>query len=298
MELNTHRQVTYLISKPAHFPYLVCSLFTLRKYWDGHIEVHTWPESYEIAKLIEGDNRLKIHVVKREPKLKDGYGNNSQRLDRIDMSMNLNCGCSLYMDADTTIHGKIDRLFNVAELRGFCMTQWSDWTTDQDHVQSKVADLFDVEDIPNDHVETITTHKWPSVNSGVWATIPNSQVLPLWYSWTKKCKSLSFSDERVLHLMMSARSHEVAVCCEYGKYNNSPIFQSQYLKDKDIVVMHYHGNSNVQPDKSERGHKLWWPIFKECCDKNVGNIVNWISRCDNSYLNLLLKDKKNFIFCG
>lgn len=284
-----NRQVTYLMSGAAHLPYLVCSVWTLREFWGGPVEIYCWPESYDLARLLEEDRKLGVRVHKRTPKLRrsDGYGGNSQFLDKIDLTMSLGCDFSLYLDADTTVHGDILPVFEAARV-GFAATQWNDWTTKEGHAHRRVKDLLEIDLIPDEYVETVINSDWPSVNGGVWAASPRSRVLPTWYNWTKACKSLFISDERVLHLMPAAFPAEFVVITENGKYNSSPKFQA--ISDEEVVIRHYHGDSNVRPKKSQRGFDLWWPIYQECLLKNVGKMSEWIGHIDNKHMNRLKKE--------
>ena len=52
------RRVVYLMSGPAHMPYLVCSLWTLRQHWDGEIVVVAWPNSIELVEEVARDRVL------------------------------------------------------------------------------------------------------------------------------------------------------------------------------------------------------------------------------------------------
>jgi len=77
------QRVVYLMSGEAHLPYLVVSLWTLCKHWDGEIIIHAWPESFDIVKTIVKDRRLKISgAIKREPEYR---GKNAQFIDKIKM---------------------------------------------------------------------------------------------------------------------------------------------------------------------------------------------------------------------
>jgi len=283
------RRVVYLMSGAAHLPYLVCSLWTLRESgWGGTVEVYCWPESFSIGKeFIARDRRLGIEVKERHPKLrrKDGVGSNAQFLDKIDLAMELDCGTLLYLDADTTIHGKLDILFEIAEDRSFCATQWNDWTMDSGMVYDRIRKLLECS-VPAEHVLKASKSKWPSVNGGVWAAQPISEVLPTWYEWTKRCGRLFIADERVLHLMLSMHMDKIAVACG-GQYNCSPIYQPKGLRDEDVVVRHYHGDSCCRPEKSAKGFNLWWPVYRQCLEDNVGGMADWRNSVKNRHLDLV-----------
>jgi len=278
-------QVTYLMSGPAHLPYLVCSLYTLRQHYSGKVEVYAWPESMELVERIGRDRRLAISFHERHPKLRgrdDGIGGNGQFLDKIDLTMSLSCDFSLYLDADTTIHGPLDRLFEVAEKHGFCATQFCGWKTNGGVVRKRLHDLYLVPEIPASYITTITQTDYPSLNGGVWCASPNSAVLPAWYEWTRMCGTQFIADEKVLHLMMIRQS--LGVLMDHGKWNCSHKHISPNLKPEDVVVWHYHGDSNVRVGKSPKAFDQWMDIYNTCINNNIGGLREWRGECGNRYL--------------
>jgi len=290
-------QVTYLISGPAHLPYLVCSLHTLRQHYFGNVEVFSWPESVQYVERIAKDPRLGVVCHEREPVLRkrDGVGGNSQFIDKIRTTMGLagsigKDGVSLYLDADTTIHGNLMPLINTASNRGFVATQWNDWSTAGCKVRRRIKALLDVEGVPSFEVASALSYAWPSVNGGVWAAKPGSPVLPLWLEWTLACGSMFISDERVLHLMAPHFPEDVGIIGSNGIYNSSPIYRSKLIDDDDVVVWHYHGDCNVRPKKSMRAVELWWPIYQECLESNVGGLAEWRGEIHNRHLDKLEKE--------
>jgi hypothetical protein len=76
------RSIIYLMSGPAHLPYLVVSLRSLRQNWDGPIVVYAWPKSFSIVQEIAKDNRLDIEARSRIPSYR---GKNSQFVDKISL---------------------------------------------------------------------------------------------------------------------------------------------------------------------------------------------------------------------
>jgi hypothetical protein len=291
--------IIYVMSGAAHLPYLVASLYTLRKSGNhGLVTVHAWPESIGYVRHIAKDKRLRIECVEREPALRrgDGYGGNAQFLDKIQVAMMQHCDVVLYLDADTTIHGDLTPLMEAAYKTGFCATQWNDWKTNRGHAKKRINGLLEVKDIPNDLVKELSGKPYPSVNGGVWATVPSSPVLPLWYDWTKACKKMFISDERVLHLMMARFPEDVWVLLG-GRWNCSPKFQPMNLRDDNVVVRHYHGDSNVRPNKSVRGVNIWYPIYAECLKEDIGGINCWIGDVKNKWMDRL-GDYSLSVMCG
>jgi len=293
------KRVAYLMSGNAHMPYLVASLWTLRRYWDGEVVICAWPECFEIAKKIAADPRLKIaDVRKREPAVRKGKS--QQSMDKIQMvkSMQDEVDVVMYIDADTTIHNPIGALMDFGYEYGFAATQFCDWVTTGSKISARLKRLRDYPIIDQTMLETLIANDWPSVNSGVFAACPDSVVLDVYYEWTasaagslpddKKGAGIFIADEVVLHVMQPrfVKGGFVTICG--GQWNCSAKFQPESLHDDKVIVYHYHGNSNVQPEKkSQRGFDLWWPIYQDCLRRNVGGIQDWRKDISNKYLDPL-----------
>lgn len=284
--------VVYLMSGPAHVPYVTVSIWSLRKSgYTGPITVFAWPESVGFMRALERDDRLNIWVSEREPKLrrKDGMGGNAQGLDRIDLVRSLEADVVAYFDADSSIHGDITPMFDAAARSGYCATQWCDWVSNNGKTRGRIHGLLDIEGIPGDLVQQVLTHRWPSLNCGVFAAKPDSPLLTPWYEWCKLCKGLFIADERTQHLLMASYPDKMTVLLG-GAFNCSPKFQPGSLRDEDVVVYHYHGDSNTRPNKSQRGWDLWRPMWFECLEKNIGRIRSDWRDMGNKYLPKVMKD--------
>ncbi len=283
-------QVIFVMSHAPHCPYLLASLYTLRKHYDGPVKVFAWKGALPIVLQMLNDPRLDIVCCSREPAY---YGKNDQFLDKIRVVQSQGEGVvSLYLDADTTIHGSIDPLFQIASDKGFCATQFNDWFVGgRGIINGRINTLRDFSEIPASAFDLMESRSWPSVNGGVWSAQSNSPLLPLWYDWTYAAKSTYIADEKVLHLL-AARFHEIGQCgyLRGGAYNCSPIqrYQPKNLRDEDVVIRHYHGDSNVRPDnKSQRGYEMWWPIWEECQRLNLGSVNDWKDSVNNKWMNAL-----------
>ncbi len=279
------REINYLLSGKPHLPYLLTSLYTLRNHWDGPVVISAWEESFEMVEAMvekldpRGSNAvpMEIHVVKREPVWR---GRNDQFMDKIHMVMGSEADTVLYLDADTTTHGDLSPLFEHAERSGFCATQFCGWTMDG-LARSRVEKLRPFPVIPQEHIDhLLQAPTWPSVNGGIWAAKPSSPVLPEWYNWTDAAKKDVFiADEAVLHVCSSVfvPLGEMSILCG-GHFNCSPMrYQPKDLPDEHVRVWHYHGDCNTRRNKCPKGYDLWWPIWQECLDKNIGGCAEWQS---------------------
>jgi hypothetical protein len=270
-------RVVFLLSGPAHLPYLVVSLNTLRQYHSGNVFVYAWPESVDIVRRMAEDRRLFIDsVVERVPEQR---GRNAQFLDKIRLARSIGREVEklIYLDADTTIHGSIQPLYTALEYTTFAATQFCDWLSTGGIVSRRLEKLKEVRAMNITAVDVLTTHPFPSVNGGVWSTRPDNVVLQLWEELTLAAKEHVFiADEAVLHLMQVIFGPtECTVLQDRGKWNCSPKYQSNMLADDEVVVRHYHGDSNVRPDKSQKGYEMWWPLWQQALEDNLGGCTEW-----------------------
>lgn len=289
------RRVVYLLSGPSHLMNLAVSLYTLRKHWSGLVTVFAWPESYDIARLIAdaygADCKLRIPQYR---------GRMDQPLDRILLPKNLPGDIVLYLDADTTVHGAINYLFDVAEQVGYAATQFCDWWSTDRRIAGRILDLRGIEGIPAELIDKLTTVRYPSVNCGIFASAWNSPVLDTWYAWTDAAKGRFIADEKTQHLLQANFSTDqfVTVCC-CGRYNCSPKYQSEKLQDKDVAVFHHHGDCNVRPDKCRRAVEIWYPIYRELLRSNVADMKSWRGSVRNRWLDRLdAQYAKDTVMCG
>lgn len=285
-------RVFYLMSGNAHCPYLVCSLKTLREHYDGEVVVFAWEESFPIVQEIAKDSRLQIEARLREPAHRS---KNAQFMDKIQVAMSQvgKADCILYLDADTTIHGNLADLFSGGYYYGFVATQFNHWISHHGIPSRRIEKLRKYKRIPQKLVEeSLDKNKViPSVNGGIWACQPESPVLPLWYKWTEIARDQFIADEVVLHLMAPffKGTKNYMILGNRGEYNCSPKFQPKNLRDDEVIIRHFHGDSNVRPDKTRKGYDLWCPVYTECLEKNLGNISSWIDQINNKWMNQLVK---------
>ena len=278
------------MSGPAHCPYLVTSLWTLRKHWKGRVIVGCFSESQDVVARIGDDARLDIEVRPIHPPHR---GRNDQFLAKIGFVRDLACGgfsSVAYLDADTTIHLDPVDLFLLAESRGFCATQFNDWTTHHNAIKGRIESLREF-GLDGRIIDDCLCRSHPSVNGGVFSASPEGKrVLNLWEAWTKRAMNTFIPDEKVLHLIATANKIGILTG---GRWNCSPKYQPRHLKNEDICIRHYHGDSNCRPAKSQRGWDLWRPIWVECLRENVGGCSKWWKICGNRWLPKLEKDFKS-----
>lgn len=276
------RRVVYLMSGSAHLPYLIVSLSQLRKHWEGPVCIFAWPESYAILERISQDQRLGIAHYARTPKYR---GKNDQFFDKIRLMQEFVDGPNLYLDADTMPNGNLDFLFDKADETGFCATQFGNWMSNNGQAKNRVNRLIEYLHIPEDLIYESTCDPHPSVNGGVFACLPYAPFLKKWEQWTNPCKeSLFIADETVLHVVCRFYEKLNHVHITDGSYNCSPKSKWWPCKQEEVKLWHFHGDSNVRPDKSQFGFDLWWPEYQAALNDNLGFIQDWKHLINNKYL--------------
>lgn len=280
------KTIVYLLSGPAHLPYLATSLLSLRRHWSGKVKVFAWAESFEIVRAIAEDPRINVEPIASVPAYR---GRNDQFLAKIQLMQQQDDGPNLYLDADTLISGPLDEMFPAAECYGMAVTQFCNWTTAGNLIRGRIERLREFPVVDKRMIDEVTTKVYPSVNGGVFSCMPNNTVLSVWHRWSEAARSIFICDECVLHLMVPMFAPQERLVVMPGRFNSSP----KYVREPEaghVRVWHGHGDCWVRPQKSPEGWEMWSAALKECRQLNVGRINEWLPYCGNKYLNLLLED--------
>jgi hypothetical protein len=282
------KRVIYLLSGPSHAPNLVCSLISLRKYFDGPVTIFTWYESRQIVHRICSDPYLNADYIHREPTYR---GHSDTYVDKTRLIQSFeNDDDVLFLDADTIINGSLSLLFASIAKYGFVAAQFNDWVSTGKIISGRINTLRAFPEIDKDLISKVTSHTYPSVNSGIFGAKPESPVLPLWYEYTYAARSTFIPDEKTLHVVMPKFTASGEMIVVDGRWNCSPIYQPVGLSDNDVRIWHFHGDSNLRPDnKSERGWEMWKPAFRNAMHYDSGGIRAWAKHANNKWLNKLLE---------
>ncbi|KKN88390.1 hypothetical protein LCGC14_0249530 [marine sediment metagenome] len=288
----TKRRVMYLETGPAHFHNLVVSMWSLRKHCDVPILLYAWPQSYEVAKQIAEDDRLGIEeVIEWVPDWMGG-GTTAQSECKQQIIQTIDADVVLYLDADTLVVDSLWTLFEGAWHYGFCGAQFNKWITTGKKISKRIRNLRQFPEIDKDLIDRLLAIPWPATNSGIFACDPKSPVIPKWYEYTVAARKSFIPDENCLYLMMPLfKPFGNMAVLEGGAWNSSTHYQDPDLKDEDVVIWHFHGDSNTRPKKSPKGVELWWPAYQECVKENVGNIQSWRESVRNKHLDRLLRKR-------
>lgn len=276
------------MSGNAHAPYVVVSLRSLRQHYDGPIEIFAYPESIEVMEQIAKDPRVDAKATLWMP---DYRGKNHQFWNKIEVMQSLMSGTNIYLDADTLIRGPLDLLFEMNGQHEFVATQFCDWKSNGGLISKRISSLLG-KGLNETAICFVLDNPLPSVNGGVFSCRPDSNVLWEWLGWTTVTReSVFIADETCLHALAGLyyEMPEMFAILEGGAYNCSPKHQPKNLKDEDVKIWHFHGDSNVRPDKCKKGVEMWIPELLSCLDVNFGGILEWFGEAakQNKYLSKL-----------
>lgn len=280
------KTVSYLMSGPAHLHYLICSLYTLRQHYSCRVEVYAYPESFPYVQRIAQDDRLDIQPILWTPEY---TSKNSQFLNKILMVQRQTADVRVYLDADTTIHGSIMPLFDACQTSEMNATQFNDWLTNGRLVRPRIERLRQFKEIDSNLIDLVLNNPKPSPNGGVFSVRPSAGVLKHWYDWSWASKSIFICDESVLQILQAAYDKEKLNVIEGGQFNYSHRYGNNV---KDPVICHYHGDSCLRPNKSQKACDTWWPIYIDCLEQNIGDVQNWRAHVKHRFMQDLKSDPR------
>lgn len=278
----------FLITGPAHLPYAVVVLRSLRRHFNGRVILYAWPQSYGIAKEIGNESTLGVEVRERKPTY---TRKNAQEIDKMKILIeDFPNQPIIYLDADLLIMKPIHQLADMAENVGFCAVQFCDWYVKTNGVTgNRVKRMLGVEGIDQECVRKSLLPISYSVNSGVFAAC-DTDIVEQWLDWTQKCKHIFIAGETALHAIIQRYEPEKRITVAPGYYNCSAKYQAKTsIKEEDVAIWHFHGDSAVRPKKTEKGLQLWWPEYQACLSDNVGGIADWKDSCNNEFIESLEK---------
>lgn len=267
-------EIRYLMSGQAHCPYLIVSLSTLRKYYDGPVIVYAYPESFETVRRIADDKQLDIEARLWQPEYR---GKNSQFLEKIRL-MQQGVGNACYLDADTIICDRLDDLFSAADEYDLLTTQFGDWVTTGKIISNRVRRLRQFPNIDQTLVEEVLDNTYPSPNGGIFVCRHGCNVLRQWYEWTWEAKSVFIADETVLQILQL--KFDTMKVLLGGRFNCSPKYRPKGLEP---AIIHGHGDCFLRPNKSRAGVETWLYLYDHVKTQNFGFVQEWHQKCESEH---------------
>lgn len=280
------REIHYLLSHPPHGAFLAVSIRALRNVWDGPIHVHGWPHTgaWEIVEAIGNDPRLQVTAHRREPAYR---GRSDHLLDKISiMSEIYGVDSAVLLDADTIpVHSPVE-LFELAEQYGYVVTQFCDWMTTNSIIRNRVKRLLPFDALDKQLINDVLTHSYPSPNVGVFGTVPGSPVMPVWYDWSFTSRGVYIADESAMQALLPMFMRTGLGTIVDGRWNCSTM-RFQHVPDEEVKLWHGHGNSFIRKDKSPKGFAMWWALYQDALQQDIGGINTWIHKISSKHFRKL-----------
>lgn len=280
------REIHYLLSHLPHGAYLVVSINSLRQWWDGPVIVHGWEHTgaWELVEKIGADSRLGVEARPRRPRYE---GHRDHLLDKIALMESIyQVDSGLLLDADTIIVGELTELFEAAEQYGYAVTQFCNWKTTNSIIRNRVRRLQQFDALDQRLIQDCMETPYPSPNVGVFATVPGSPVMPIWYDWTYTAREVYIPDEAVMQALMPRFEREGIAKMMDGRWNCSTM-RFQHIPDEEVRIWHGHGNSFLRPNKAPKGWQMWKPLYDEAWVKNLAGIQQWPERFESKHMHRL-----------
>lgn len=246
--------VLYLLTGPKAAVRLVCSIWTLRKHYDGPIAVAVATDSHRYGCCLVADKRLGIDIIPigETPKLRNAtyvLKSSVWRFTPFDETV--------FLDADTTVHGPIDELWGAP----LTLTRFSAWTTLTKRIRGRILKLVNAQ---KDRVMRALFKEYPAVNTGIFAFQKDNPDLRVWEEVTQNHR-IFMADELVMQILVP----EFNVRWLDDRYNYSALYGAS---DPDgAVIRHYHGKKHCH----EKAVPVWGPIYDECIREDVAGLSQW-----------------------
>ena len=262
--------VLYLSMGTKHHARLTVSLYALRKHYGGPIAVMSPQEpAIEVLSKITDDHAIKADILIIEPAR---LRRNSHYVTKTLMSKYTPFKNNVFLDADTLPVKPIDDLWPYR--KELFLTQFTTWISNRPPVKGRIEKW---KDAAPELVVRALTKSYPAVNTGVIGFLKDDPCMTAWYDLTIK-NPIFIADGIAMQLLYP----NYPVMVRDDGYNCSPIYGQN--KDK-AVIWHFHGGKHLRSE----AQPLWLPIYKECWERNIGQIRDWTPSGDES-LGQFLKD--------
>ena len=290
MEFLPSDGVLYLNVGGKHLRNLVVSLLTLRDHYQGPVAILSGDglaERYLKGSILDG---VEFVPFKRE-------GGNIFYA-KTAMHTLSPFERSIFLDADTTIHGDISPLLpETEELINW--TQFHEWTTQTGRIQERIKKWRHV--LPSQVAWQLATEGVPAINTGVLGFSRSSaRMMDEWRE--KTAQNIGFiCDEVCAQLLAFSYPHNVLD----ARFNCSPRFcwKSHSLSTlvtgegmTDVRVVHNHGNKGLKPRDRDL-QRIWLFNYFRAWEQNVGDIQSW-DKGDSKIRGLGGRHPRKYVYKG
>ena len=257
--------VVYMLTGLKHAALIVVSVMTLRRHYAGPVHILAGNEdAFDLAERIEQDGRFGDIEISRW-QAPTGGGKGLQHANKCHVFQLSRYARTVFLDADTTIHGPINELLPEAGTEEIRLTTFADWKTNGGKIRKRLEQYRDI--LPGE-VAALQANAYPAINTGTFGFTHLSKAYfdELRQICEKKC--VFMADELAAQLIFIHHPHNVLD----DRWNWSPVYSKRPFSEARIV--HYHGSGHCRPDKGV-GYTIWPPLFNEAMAENLANIRDW-----------------------
>lgn len=173
---------------------------------------------------------------------------------------------TIFLDADTTIHGPFNELLPRAGTEEVRLTQFSEWVSSGHRISGRLEQYRDL--LPRE-VALAQSNTYPAINTG---TFGFSTLSRRYFAELKRVcseKPVFMADELAAQLIFVGYPH----CVLDDRWNHSCLYGTRLGRDEsDVRIWHWHGQKHVRADS---GKRIWVPLFMEAWDRNISGIREW-----------------------
>ena len=264
-EFGSGDGAVYMLTGNKHAAMMVVSLMTLRRHYDGPVAIIWGDEAADrVACEIDIEKRL-APVLRVGWKAPTGGGKGLQHANKCRLFDLSPFERTVFLDADTTVHGPINELLPRVGTEEVRLTQFCDWVTTGRKINSRIQQYKDI--LPGE-VAAMTAHAYPAVNTGTFGFSNLSGGYFAELMRVCKAKPVFMADELAAQLIFPKYPHVVLD----DRYNWSPVYS--HSQQANARIIHYHGSAHCRPDKGI-GCSIWPPLFREAWDQNLAGIREW-----------------------
>ncbi len=231
------------------FVRMVVSINTMRKYYSGPITIICDGDSFEECKNVA--DKYQTDVIKIQLQQ---FPKNTCLLNRCLIHKVTPYELSIYVDSDTIILGKIDRLFRWAHLYEYVVAQFADWDTRDGRIRDRILEFSDWYPDAMDGAVNFGN----AINCGMFAFRRDSKFMADWFEKAKIAYELFIPEEKCCQALLHKYPHLIAP----HEYNESCKFGQVTSMTK---IMHFHGRKHARISEGKYLYNAdrWYAEFEK-----------------------------------
>lgn len=260
--------VVYMLTGSRPGVQLVVSLMTLRRHYHGPVclLIGDAEAACIVDRIVAGERLEGFPTECREWNAPVGGGKGLQHANKANLLDLSPFTRTIFLDADTTIHGPFNELLPRAGTEEVRLTQFSEWVSSGHRISGRLEQYRDL--LPRE-VALAQSNTYPAINTG---TFGFSTLSRRYFAELKRVcseKPVFMADELAAQLIFVGYPH----CVLDDRWNHSCLYGTRLGRDEsDVRIWHWHGQKHVRADS---GKRIWVPLFMEAWDRNISGIREW-----------------------